>query len=197
MKTNHLDNAGPARGKQLAHGHNRPARPERKEERGGLAGLRPTTARPGRPGWLAEVEASPVCALARRRGSTTRPAAIFGHGRASARDVRGDGECGRVARLGGRREGRRLPWRPSTAAPWPSVARRGEARPMLGGRRKRDLKEGEAELRARGIGEWRGGAGARRRRSCGRGECRAWGSRLWRRKKAARAGVSERTGCGS
>ena len=38
---------------------------------------------------------------------------------------------------------------------------------MLGRRSKleRDLKEGEAELRARAIGEWRGGAGARRRRS--------------------------------
>ena len=46
-------------------------------------------------------------------------------------------------------------------APWPSAARRGEARPVLGRRSKleRDLKEGEAELRARGIGEWRGGAG--------------------------------------
>ena len=42
MKTNHLNNAGPARWKQLAHGLFRPARPERKEERGGLAGLRPT-----------------------------------------------------------------------------------------------------------------------------------------------------------
>ena len=42
MKTNHLNNAGPARWKQLAHGRFRPARPERKEERGGLAGLQPT-----------------------------------------------------------------------------------------------------------------------------------------------------------
>ena len=47
------------------------------------------------------------------------------------------------------------------------MARRGEAHPGLGRRSKleRDLKEGEAELRARAIGEWRGGAGARRRRS--------------------------------
>ena len=75
---------GQPAGNQLAHGRNRPARPKREEERGGLAaGLRPTAALLGRPGWLAEAEDSPVRARARRRGSATRPAAISGHGRAS------------------------------------------------------------------------------------------------------------------
>ena len=48
-----------------------------------------------------------------------------------------------------------------------------EARPVLGRRSKleRDLKEGEAELRARAIGEWRGGAGEEPARAgLGRGE---------------------------
>ena len=151
MKTIHLSNTGPAHGKQLAHGHSWPARSERK---GSAAAW---------PGWLAEAD---CLAGVRWRGSAARPAA-GGHLRprqgelASARDVRGEGECGRVARRGWRGEGRRLPWRPSTAAPWPSVARREEARPVLRRQRKleRDLKEGEAELRARAIGEWRGGAG--------------------------------------
>ena len=177
------------------------------------AGLRGPSAREGRwpsrasahglarPGWLRQ-SASP--ARARGRDGAARPAA-GGHLRprqgepVSARAVLGDGERGRVARRGWRGEGRRLPWRPSTAAPWPSVAKRGEARPVHGRRRKleRGLKEGEAKLRARGIEEWRGGAGDRRRRSCGRGEGGARGSRLWRRRKAAWAGVSERTGTGS
>ena len=138
---------------------------------------------------------------ARWRGGVARPAA-GGHLRprqckqASAGDVRGEGKFGRVARRGWRGEGRRLPWRPSTAAPWPLVARRGEAHPGLGRRRKREResKEGEAELRARGIGEWRGGAGDQRRRSCGRGEGRAGGSRLWRGEEETRARVSERAG---
>ena len=76
------------------------------------------------------------------------------------------------------------------------MARRGEAHLGLGRRRKRERepKGGEAELRARAIGKWRGGARAQRRRSCGRGEGRSFGFLLWRRGNAARAGVSERTG---
>ena len=135
---------------------------------------------------------------ARWRGGAARPAA-GGHLRprqgepVSARAVLGDGERGRVARRGWRGEGRRLPCRPSTAAPWPSVARRGEAHPGLGRRRKRErcLKEGEAELWVRAIEEWHGGAGARRRQSCGRGEGGARGSRLWRGRRGS-AGASER-----
>ena len=119
------------------------------------------------PAWLGLASRGKVPRRgARWRGGAARPAA-GGHLRpwqckqASAGDVRGEGEFGRVARRGWRGEGRRIPWRPSTAAPWPSAARRGEARPVLGRRSKleRDFKEGEAELRARGIGEWRGGAG--------------------------------------
>ena len=91
------------------------------------------------------------CRGARWRDGAARPAA-GDHLRprqrkqASAGDERGEGEFGRVARRGWRGEGRRLPWRPSTAAPWPSVARRGEAHPRLGRRSKleRDLKECEA-----------------------------------------------------
>jgi len=103
MKTNHVNNAGPARWKQLAHGRFRPARPERKEERGGLAGLRPTAALPGRPGWLAKAEDSPV--RARGRDGAARPAA-GGHyrpsqgKRASAGGSRGNGECGQAAKHG-------------------------------------------------------------------------------------------------
>ena len=184
MKTIHLNTAGPARREQLAHGRIWPARSERKGSAAAWQGLRPTAA-------LAQLGRSKGNTPAPRLcGGAARPAA-GGHLRprqgelASARDVRGEGECGRVARRGRRGEGRRLPWRPSTAAPWPSVARRGEAHPGLGRRSKleRDLKEGEAKLRARAIGEWRGGAGARRRRSCGRGEGGAWGSRLGRRGK--------------
>ena len=200
MKTNHLNVTGPARWKSAGP---RPflACAARAQGRGRRPSRASAHCRSALPAWLAEVEglagacAGTAARLGHEAGGHPRPR----RGElASARDAREDGECGRVARRGWRREGRRLPWRPSTAAPWPSVARLGEAQPVLGRRRKRkrDLKEGEAELRARGIGEWRGGAGARRRCSCGRGECRAWGSRLWRRKKAARDGVSERTGCG-
>ena len=98
-------------------------------------------------------EATPTPRL---HGGAARPA-TGGHlqprqdEQASARDAREDDERGRVARRGWRREGRRLPWRPSTAAPWPSVARLGEAQPEFGRRhkRERDLREGEAELQAR------------------------------------------------
>ena len=119
------------------------------------------------PAWLGLASRGRApCRSARWRDGGARPA-VGGRlrprqrQRASAGDVRGEGELGRVARRGWRGEGRRIPWRPSTAAPWPSAARRGEARPVLGRRSKleRDFKEGEAELRARGIGEWRGGAG--------------------------------------
>ena len=100
---------------------------------------------------------------------------------ASARDALEEGECGRVARRGWRREGSRLPWRPSTAAPWPSVAKLGEAQPELGRRRKRErnLKEGEAELRARDFWlRWRI-RDEFRRRVRRRGEGRSLGFRLW------------------
>ena len=138
---------------------------------------------------------------ARWRGSAARPAA-GGHLRprqgelASARDVRGEGECGRVAKRGWRRGGMRLPWRPSTATPWPSVAKRGEAHPGLGRRRKRErsLKEGEAELRARAIEEWRGGAGARRRRSYGTAAAFLGGSSARERKNRGRGRVEWQAG---
>jgi len=84
-------------------------------------------------------------------------------------------------------------------APWPSVAKLGEAQPELRRRRKRerDLKEGEAELRERDCRlRWRI-RDEFRRRVRRRGEGRSLGSRLWRRGKAAWAGVSECTGCGS
>ena len=151
------------------------------------------------PAWLAEAE--------RLAGVCTGAAARLGHEagghlrprqrkQASAGGSRGIGECEQAAKQGGEGEEGGVPRRPSTAAPWPSVARRGEAHPRLGRRRKREreLKEGEAELWARGIGEWRGGAGSRRQRSCGRGERRSSSSRLWREGEEARAGVSERTG---
>ena len=149
--------------------------------------------RPGSawPAWLAEAE--------RIAGVCTGAAARLGHEAgghlrprqgelASARDAREDGECGRVARQGWRRGGRRLPWRPSTAAPWPSVAGLEAALPGLGSQRKRehDLKESEAELPARACGpRWRSRGGFRRRVR-GRGERQSWGARLWRRGEAAR-----------
>jgi len=70
------------------------------------------------------------------------------------------------------------------------------ALPELGRWRKREhnLKEGEAELRARDCRpRWRS-RGELRRWVRGVARGRAWGSRLWRRGKAAREGVSERTG---
>ena len=117
------------------------------------------------PAWLAEAE--------RLAGVCTGAAARLGHEagghlrprqrkQASAGGSRGIGECEQAAKQGGEGEKGGVPQRPSTAAPWPSVARRGEAHPGLRRRSKleRDLKEGEAELWARAIEEWRGGAGA-------------------------------------
>ena len=81
MKTNHLDNAGPARGKQLAHGHNRPARPERE---GGEMAQQGVSPRPG-SAWPAEAG----CLVGARDGAAARlgqrPTAISGHGSASKR----------------------------------------------------------------------------------------------------------------
>ena len=70
------------------------------------------------------------------------------------------------------------------------------ALPELGRRRKceHSLKEGEAELRARDCQPRWGSRGEFRRRVRGAARGRAWGSRLWRRGKAAREGVSEHTG---
>ena len=70
------------------------------------------------------------------------------------------------------------------------------ALPELGRWRKHEhnWKEGEAELRARDCRpRWRS-RGELRRWVRGAARGRAWGSRLWRRGKAAREGVSERTG---
>ena len=141
LKTNHLNATGPAHGNELAHGHSRPARPEHE---GGGRPIRASAL------GLASRGRAP-CRGARWRDGAARPAAggrlrPRQRQRASVGDVRGEGELGRVARRGWRGEGRRIPWRPCTAAPWPSAARRGEARPVLGRRSKleRDLKEGEA-----------------------------------------------------
>jgi len=70
------------------------------------------------------------------------------------------------------------------------------ALPELGRRRKceHSLKEGEAELRARDCQPRWGSRGEFRRRVRGAARGRAWGSRLWRKGKAAREGVSELTG---
>ena len=84
MKTIHLSNTGPARGKQLAHGHSWPARSERKGSAAAWQGLGP---RPllAWPAWLAEAE----CLAGVRAGAAARlgqrPAAISGHGSASKR----------------------------------------------------------------------------------------------------------------
>ena len=81
MKTNHVNNAGPARWKQLAHGRFRPARPERE---GGEMAQQGVSPRPG-SAWPAEAER-----LAGARAGATarlgqRPAAVSGHGSASER----------------------------------------------------------------------------------------------------------------
>ena len=82
MKTTHLNNAGPARGKQLSHGHSWPARSERKGSAAAWQGLgpRPLSAWPA---WQAEAE----CLAGVRAGAAARlgqrPVAISGHGRAS------------------------------------------------------------------------------------------------------------------
>ena len=70
------------------------------------------------------------------------------------------------------------------------------ALPELGRRRKceHSLKEGEAELRARDCQPRWGSRGEFRRRVRGAARGRAWGSRLWRKGKAAREVVSELTG---
>ena len=62
----------------------------------------------GHSAWPAEAGATPALALARRRGSATRPAAISGHGRASWR-VHGMREkmANAVGQLGGAGEERR------------------------------------------------------------------------------------------
>jgi len=123
LKTNHLNATGPARGNELAHGHHRPARPKRE---GGGVGLARGSAHGhlAWPAWLRQGHAGACAGAAARLGHEAG-----GHlrprqgGLAGACDAREDGECGRVARRGWRRGGRRLPWRPSTATPWPSVAR--------------------------------------------------------------------------
>jgi hypothetical protein len=164
-------------------------------------GLRGPSAREGetaqqgvspRPGsaWPAEAE-RPAGAARPAAGDHLRPRQ---RKQASAGGSRGIGECEPVAKQGGEGEEGGVPRRPSAAAPWPSGARRGEAHSGFGRRRKRERgwKEGEAELWARAIGEWRGGAGARRRRSCGRGERRA--RALGSGGEETQAGVSERAG---
>ena len=156
MKTNHVNNAGPARWKQLAHGRFRPARPERKEERGGLAGLRPTAALPGRPGWLAKAEDSPV--RARGRDGAARPAAIIGRARASerAQEVREAMEnAGRQLSMA--EKGRKGTFHGGRAR-WRHGRRRRsleQALPWLKRRHNREhqVSESEAELLALGIGE--------------------------------------------
>jgi len=80
-KSIHLSVTGPARGEQLAHGHNRPARPEREGKKTAQQGVNP---RPG-SAWPAEAER-----LAGARAGATarigqRPAAVSGHGSASKR----------------------------------------------------------------------------------------------------------------
>ena len=151
LKTNHLNATGPARGNELAHGHHRPARPKRE---GGGVGLARGSAHGhlAWPAWLRQGHAGACAGAAARLGHEAG-----GHSRprqgeiAGACDAREAGECGRVARRGWRRGGRGLPWRSSTAAPWSTVAGLETALPELSSRRKHehDLKESEAELRAR------------------------------------------------
>jgi len=105
------------------------------------------------------------CRGARWRGGAARPAASGRlrprqRQRASAGDARGESELDKVAMRGWRGKEKGAPRRPCMAVPWTPVARRGEVRPVLGRRSKfeHDFEEGEAELGARGIGEWCGGA---------------------------------------
>ena len=192
MKTIYPTATGPARWSQLAHGHIWPARPKRKEGGDGPAGRRPTA-------WLglAWLRQRPRrrCDVAAARldheaGGHCRP----GQGElAGARGLREDGEGGRVARRGGEEKEGRLPQRPSTAAPWPTVAGLETALPELGSRRKRehDLKESEAELRARACWpRWRSHGGIRRRVR-GRGERQSLGLSALAERKGS-AGGSER-----
>ena len=179
MKTIYPTATGLARWSQLAHVHIWPARPERKEGGDGPAGRRPTA-------WLglAWLRQRPrrrcdvaAARLGHEAGGHCRP----GQGElAGARGSREDGEGGRVARRGWRRGGRCLPWWPSTAAPWPTVAGLETALPELGSRRKRehDLKESEAEPRARDCWpRWRSRGGFRRWVRW-RGEGKSGGARL-------------------
>ena len=106
------------------------------------------------------------------------------------------GECRQVARQGGEREEGCLPRRPSTAAPWPTVARREKALPGLNSRHKREhqVPESEAELLA--LDCWprwrRGGEFDRQVRWHDEGESER--ARRGRRRKAARESVGERSG---
>ena len=153
-------------------------RPDRASAHGLLAWLRLRQ----RPRRRCDVAAA---RLGHEAGGHCRP----GQGElAGARGSREDGEGGRVARQGWRGGARCLPWRPSTAAPWPTVAGLETALPELSSRCKHehDLKESEAELRARDYWlRWRSHDGFHRRvRWCGewQSEC----ARCLRRGEAAR-----------
>jgi len=133
----------------LAHGHNRPARPEREGRKTAQQGVnpRPGSAWPAEAGCLAGVRAGATARLGQR------PAAISGHGSASERAQE---LCEAMAK----------------ASRQPSTAEKGRKRTLHGGRARR--RHGR---RWRGAGKLtqgsEGGASAsvsRReaRRSCGR-----------------------------
>jgi hypothetical protein len=182
---------GPARDQQSARGRFRPVSRAREDHRAGPLGARPrgTVLPPRGAERVAGVRALDVAAAA----AADRPSPVAS-GRGNERTRTAVKWRIRFWRKGGRGGSGEPPRRePRAVAPWPSVARRGGAHLELGRRRKRELEseEGEAELRARVIEKWCGGVGASRRRSGGRGEGGAAGSRLGRGGGGS-AGASER-----